>query len=503
MKKYTIKIIIYLLISLPFFLISLCSPVSPDIKPDYTISYQVNIPHMKCDSINITMRINSWDRSDSVRLIAPPYYADNPVLIDTGDNFSDFKVYDTFFRQVPYTIDSILVGNYKSISIHFSKKACPVLISYYVKFKYKADSVIHWYMPVPGIRENTGYLQGCYIFMIPFSSTVTQNIWRDTFTLRVNYNPGSGIILYGDPQPDVTFKNPYQLMFSMSAILSSSVTASNILFEEVAGNQKFRLVNISMDTKFTSDQIEKTKRNFYTILADISPKFGIISETPFTIITGLNNTIGLEGMYSFCLMNISESKNMYMQSKNLKGGVGSCMTHEMIHSWVGVRTGEYDMAWWKEGTTNYLGHLIAKRNNIEGIDEFKETMLDTSAGSGNALSYRLSDPAIRNLLYTSTDIGNMVYRKGAQVTMLLDRRVRESTEYKTTIVDIIAEFVKKHENSAFYKDEYISYINANGNCDVSDIFKKYVDTPGPLSYSLLKETYDTLAAHKAFGDISR
>jgi hypothetical protein len=347
-------------------------------------------------------------------------------------------------------------------------------------------------MPVPYIDENSGYLQGNYLFIVPHVSANTASIWRDNFDIQVCYNLGSGVHLFGDPDPLAKFNNPYQLMFSTSTLIASSIVNNQILFEGEAAGQRFRCVNISPVKTFTANVIAKTKNDFMTILNDISPRFGIIDETPFTMITGINYKIGLEGMFAFCCKDLHDN--------DISGSISACMAHEFMHAWIGVRVGDYEDPWWKEGTTSYLGHLITQRNNLAPRSTAKGTLLDTLAGSGNASSYALSDDIIRSILFYGDGIGHMVYGKGAQVSMLLDRRIRENTQYETTLMTILAEFIRQFDGKSFTRNEYVSFINERANCDVTDIFDQYIDAPGPIPGTVLRENFDSLEVNGAFGD---
>ncbi len=466
-----------------------CSPTQPDEIRDFTLLYQVTIPSMNQDSIHISFTMNNWEHDDSIYLIAPPLYADNPFAIATGQNFCNLVITDTVHQPVPYNADSIMVGNYKSLLIKLSNTLCPFKVEYDVKFLYKTNP-LHWYMPLPFIGENTGYLQGNYMFLIPCNSKNTEEIWREDFNFEVTYNLGNDVVLYGDPELKATFDTPYQLLFSTNALVSRSVINEQFLFEGTSAGQSFQCINISIDTSFTPQIIDSAKNIFSTILQYITPQFGIIYEAPVTLITGINNKIGLEGMYAFCC------KNLY--DGNIKSTTPGCMVHEIIHAWIGVRIGEYDDPWWKEGTTSYLAHVITRKLKLSNENETKIDLLDSLAGGGNASNYALSDNIIRSILYTGDGVGRLVYRKGAQVNMLLDRRIRDSTKNKVSLESIIIEFVKQNNNKSFYRGEYIAFLNSRAQNDVSDIFDTYVDTPGPIPGSVLKENLIVLTEYGAF-----
>ncbi len=478
-------------LAISLFLVS-CEPslTLPQEPQDPTLQYEVHIPTMSLDSVFVRVKIDNWPKGDSIRLLAPPIYADNPPLVQTGQNFCHAQVLDSLNNPIPFHSDSFVVGEIKSLVIHapYTKKA---IVEYYVKFNYKADDA-YYYMPVPFIGEHTGYLQGSYLFMIPYFFSGTAHIWRDPIPLTVSYALGNEVKIFGDSPNKAEFATTYQLMFSTSALLKQSVVSTQLLFEGTAANQKYRCVNIDVNKTFSQPLLNTVENSFKTLLDDLIPKFGTLSGPPVTIITGINNKIGLEGMYAF------NCKDFHENDPN--GTTAICLAHEVVHAWVGIRVGDYQDPWWKEGTTSYLGLLLPKKNGLSTLPTVTNTLLDSLAGTGNASTYALSDPVIRSILFSGKDIGHLVYGKGAQVSMLLDRKIRESTKGAVTLISILSEFLKEFDGKSFYRNEYVTYLNTKGLCDVSDIFSTYVDRPGPIPASVLRDNFNALLSSGAFGD---
>ncbi len=464
-------------------------PTEPDLLPDISLAYQVSIPGMPLDSLHITCIIQKVDDRASVTMLAPPIYADNPMLEQNDINFHNVVITDYDLQTISFTSDSLAYGIFSNHIITFPATSFPMTIEYDITFNFES----HPFMPVPHIGTTDGYLQGLYVFVIPFTSDDMVHIWRDNYDIRVSYTLGNGVNLYGDPATNASFDNPYQLLFSTSALLSSSVTQNQVLFEGSTQGQEFRFVNISSSTTFSQALLDCVKINFTTILNDIVPAFGSITDVPFTVITGINENIGLEGMYAFCLGNPKVG--------DTKGVLNMTMAHEFFHSWVGVRVGEYDDPWWKEGTATYLGLLIPKRNGLCTKEYIQETLLYTFATIPAATKYALSDPYIRPIIFTSPDnVATLVYRKGAQVCMLLDRRIRETSNNTTTFDTILGAFVKQYKGRYFRRNEYTSFLNEYSGGDVQDIFSNYVDGIGIIPYAVLVENYNALDSLGAFGD---
>ncbi len=478
-----------------FLLILYSCAYSPFSSSEYQsrnrLEYCVNIPDMNRDSILVSVRIPQWRCSDSVRLLAPPVYADNPHLIQTQNNFFLVSAINRSGGRISLSKDSCKVGIFNSLSLSFPTSELPATIEYYVKFQYEP----HRYMPQPEIGEFSGYLQGNYLFLVPYRSCETVDVWRDSvFSMQVTYNLGSNVSLAGDPD-SVIFKSPYQLMFSKSALFYAPAAGNQVLYSGEACGQPFRFVNISFSTPFPQDLIDKTVRDFVEIVKYLTPGFGTASDLPYTIITGMNDDIGLEGTFAFCLRNPKWDDT---------AAIAMTMAHEYVHLWIGILVGDYDDPWWKEGTTTYLGVLIPKVNNLCSYQYIRDGLVKDLSTVPHVDEYIISSPEVRALLYQgdlAPNIGTAVYVKGAQINMLLDRYIREASGNKTSLLDILAEFVYQFNGRAFHRNEYISFLNQRSGGDVQQIFSTYVDSPGIIPLSVLEENFDALAELGAFGEI--
>ncbi len=256
----------------------------------------------------------------------------------------------------------------------------------------------------------------------------------------------------------------------------------------------FRFVSLPQEETIAPELITKAGEDFSTILDDITKIFDPITESPVSVILGPNSAGGLEGMNAFSILNPWEEDSI--------GWFNMIIAHEMIHCWIGIRVGDYEDPWWKEGTTSYLGYLIALRNDLCS-DYFirRKLLLDLSDNIG-VNKFALSDPEVRSKIYAPGDDNceSLVYNKGAQVNMLIDRRIREISNGTATLPKILGNFVREFEGRPFYRSEYILFINEQSGADVSDIFKKYVETTGAIPGSVLTENCSALAEMKAFGD---
>ncbi|MFC1586310.1 M1 family aminopeptidase [Fibrobacterota bacterium] len=460
------------------FLIICCTRNPVRQEADYSFRYTLAIPSLALDSLHVTLEITDWEHGDSVRLIAPPIYADNPLAEETGQNFRNLLVTGASGTPLEYAGDSVKVGWRNCFSLAFAKSGLPAVIEYDVRFLY-SDSANE---PRPHFNGAGGYLQGNYVFVIPCHHTETVDIWRDNYDIYVRYQLGSGITLYGDPQPEAFFRSAYELMFSTSAL------GGQVLAQGGGGGQEFRIVTVLADDTTAGLLLDTAVACFSVLLEDIAPVFGIIEQAPVSVILGVNRQGGLEGMYAFSTVAI---------------GNNMVLAHEMVHSWIGLRVGEYDDPWWKEGTSNYLGFLIPLRNGLITQEYLDTNLVVDLSGDTNVMAYSLSDEYVRDNLFRPGGPRNwlyqLVYTKGAQACMLMDLRVREASGNTLTLDRLLGEFVKLFDGSAFHRQEYLDFLQGRSGADVSDIFSAYIDMAGVIPDSVLLEAHTGLRDLGAFG----
>jgi hypothetical protein len=311
-------------------------------------------------------------------------------------------------------------------------------------------------------------------------------LWRDQFEIDLKYNLGDGSSIYGDPIGGVIFHNAYELMFSQSAI------SGQVLVEGTGGSQPFRVVDVRSTSPVPAALLPEVRAAGVTLLADITSLFGTLS-APLTMILGTDLGGGLEGMYAFSLLDPWAGDS---------GGVfNMVLAHEAIHSWVGVRCGEYDDPWWKEGTANYLGFLVAKRNGLCSQAAVEAALLADISDTLAVQTYPLAAAYVREALFQSSGIGTLVYTKGAQVCMLLDSRIREVSNNAQSLDKIVAELCRLYDGRAFHRTEYLALIQSKSGANVADIFAQYVEAAGGIPDAVLDEHYRKLAARGAWGAV--
>ena len=452
-------------------------------SPDHDIAYTVPIPSMALDSLHVTVQVNHWP-GDTVCLVAPPVYADNPMLRERRANFRNLSVTDADGLPVTCVLDSVDMGLYRSLRIR-AAAPLPMTAGYDISFDYENDI-----MPVPGIGPDSGYLQGSFLFAVPSldGEPGLADLWRAPWDIGLTYDLGLAFGFRGDPAPAVAFRNAYELLFSTSAL------GGTLLAEGTAvGGQEFRMVCLQ-DTLFDPSLVSALADGFGLMTGDLVRLFGALGH-PLTAILGINRAGGLEGMYAFSIHNPWEGDSA--------GWFPMVTAHEAAHCWLGLRVGEYDDPWWKEGTTNYVGFLIARRRGLCTAGLIEGALLADLAALPDVRDYAMSSPRVRSHLFAvDSGMANLVYTKGSQVCMLMDLRIRAATGNRVGFDSLLGAFVRQFDGRAFHRGDYVEFLGAGSGADIGGLFAQYVDIPGAIPVDVLTQAYDSLTALGAFGPSS-
>jgi predicted metalloprotease with PDZ domain len=188
------------------------------------------------------------------------------------------------------------------------------------------------------------------------------------------------------------------------------------------------------------------------------------------------------------------------------------MSHEYFHAWNGKRLrpdelGPFDYEnenptrslWIAEGFTDYYGPLTVHRAGLTSRAEYLGTGPDTS-GSLSALINSLQNTPGRLVqsaeqasfdawikLYRPDENTNNVavsyYTKGAIVAWLLDAKIRNATNDKKSLDDLMRlSFERFSGDRGFTPEQFKATAQEVAGVPLADFFRSTVETPGELDY---------------------
>jgi predicted metalloprotease with PDZ domain len=213
---------------------------------------------------------------------------------------------------------------------------------------------------------------------------------------------------------------------------------------------------------------------------------------PLSIITGNNHSGGLEGCYAFTIIE--------PWIVDFHGFFNMVVAHEAVHCWIGVRVGEHEDGWWKEGTTNYLGYQLAFRRGLCSRWLVEQTLLADLSKDLSVMQIPLSDALVRVGLYDTTmGMLGLVYTKGAQVSMLIDERLRRQSGGRSSIEGLCSYVVGQLDGGAFDRAAYLELVKRYSGIEIGDIYAQWVDSAGVIPNTLLASSWVSLLSMGAFG----
>lgn len=443
------------------------------------VEYTVLLPSMPLDSVHVRVTVQSWPDS-VVTFLLPPAYADNPLPRARVVPIRNIRV--RAGADTTFVVDTAATGLFRTARIAFRSAAFPAELEYDVFMEYEP----RWGLPLPGVAAAAGYLQGTYLFAVPVGAGEPSLAawWRRSWDMRVTFDVGEGVAFHGNPVPHSYPRTAYELLFATVAMGGEEISSGS------AAGQPFRFVNLR-DTVYDPAMKARLASRFAALTGDIVPLFGTL-DWPLTVILGVNTGGGLEGTYAFSVIAPSWADS---------GGVFDMVcAHELLHCWIGVRTGELDMAWWKEATTNYLGYLVSARQGQTSDGLLSWAMTVDLTDSADVRDYPLSSSRVREFLYDSAQgMANLVYTKGAQVCMLMDLRIRTASAGRQALDTLVARFCRTWDGRAFTRDDYMAYLESNSGADLDAFFAQYVDAPGAVPQPVLVSAFDSLRTMGAFG----
>lgn len=454
---------------------AISNPTSPDLNSNENfLYYKVKIAAFNADSITFTLKSNGYNE-----FILPYLFFDNPVHKLSSPVIKELFIIDDNGHSVNYRSRTEKIGpiNNTVISLTGDYQQPVTIIHKINPAAILPDETINL-KPID-ISDSHLFFLGNAVFIVPFSTTSLVSLWRDPHSISVDIKSKTGSSLYGVPTSG-SFRchNIYELIFCQIS------SGKEPFLQGYGGGTPFSFINFS-DSTMPSD-LTPIKNGFSDILDAIWKRYGAFNDNQFTVgISPIGG--GLEGTFSFIQIGPSASSFYYV------------LAHEALHQFVGIRCGEYDDPWWKEGATTYLSYLIAVRLDLYSKDEFRKSMITRFVNADSArFKIALSDQWLRANMFPSGVFG-IVYDKGSQVMMLMDYAVRTASANRYSIEDISAYLVKKFDGSAFHRNDFLDAFRRFGNADVKEIFRMYIDSTASPSDSLLKFTFERLDSLGAFG----
>ncbi len=417
----------------------------------------------------------------TARILFPPFNADNPSITFLGNNIHSLSVKNATIadslRKEIWLGDSVQ-------GIMLSNAADNFSVEYDITFPYAPNGSLGYRTVLPGKSGSaSGYFQGNYVFCVPAYESDVAKWWRRPLAIEISRDTRSIGPAYGLPASLFSCFTIYELLFLQWAITNTAQQCGPS-GNTVASLSVYPLLDDI--TQKVCDDVSKI--NSWCSLFFPAPR------APATVIFQDSGS-GMEGTFSFYAF--------LPQPPDYPGYIRGLVTHEAMHSWVGIRCGDLNDPWWKEGTTSYFGRYLAARLGFSKETIRGQLVRDLSANP-SVLRHALSDPYVRQHLYdadTNTNCLALVYDKGDQVSVVLDKLLRVATNNSQTLFSKTGALCTQYDHTGFSRSEFKAVLELGNSLDLTDYFARYVDSPGAIDTAVLSDAWRVLDSLKAFDPV--
>lgn len=278
------------------------------------------------------------------------------------------------------------------------------------------------------------------------------------------------------------------IMYSKPDTTSFKVQGMKVLLDVYSPNNKFT----AQDLKPAMEKMVNAQKQF---LGDIN------STDKYAILLYLSATPGEEDAGNFGALEHHTSTVVVMPETMSKEALNKNMidivSHEFFHilTPLGVHSNEihyFDYndpkmskhLWMYEGLTEYFANLFQVNQGLIGEQEFYDRMnekIDNSKNYDDTMPFTVMSQNILDEKYSDSYAN--VYQKGALIGMALDIRLRELSDGKIGILDVMKMLTNKYgKDKPFNDDELIPAIVELTYPEIQEFFNTYVSGPTPIPY---------------------
>lgn len=192
------------------------------------------------------------------------------------------------------------------------------------------------------------------------------------------------------------------------------------------------------------------------------------------------------------------------------------LSHEYYHAWNVKRIRptemwpyEYDrrqstpLLWVAEGITDYYAHVMLTRTGLWGENEFVRAVHQWIVSvEGQPERQAVEDASVNTWMEPKLGDRYLYYDKGALLGLLLDIEIRQATQDRHTLDDVMRTLYGEHylKGRGFDTDDFLAYVGEFvGEDAVREFYRRYVDGREPLPYrevlaaAALKFRVDTIS----------
>ncbi|WP_456461013.1 M61 family metallopeptidase [Reichenbachiella sp.] len=473
-------------IRISFLVALLCISTSLMAQEKYTIS--IDLKTVVDDKVKVICKVPKVE-VEEIEFRMPKIVPGTYSIYDFGRFFTDFKAVDTEGNELEtqrLTDNRILIKGSKALAS----------VSYWIDDTFDSYKSNFVFEPAgTNIEEGKNFVINTFGF-----AGYLQGMKDIAYELHIDYPMG----MYGASALDKVSKSDSSDVFLAAnyfdladgPIMYSSPDTTTF---EIGGAEILIAVyspNKVLDPVFVKEQVEPTLKAQHEYLGQLPVnKYAFIIYLFDT--SPLSGKLGaLEHSYSsfYCLPEIDPFR--------LAQVIRDVAAHEFFHILTPLNVhseeiGDFDFInpkmskhlWLYEGMTEYAAGLAQVKYGEMSLAEYLNVLEGKIAQSTSRFDDQLpfTELSLHCLGETKDEYGN-VYQKGALIGMALDIRLRELSEGKYGVQDMMRDLAKKYGKTQSFKDEELfDVITEMTYPEIREFFSTYVEGTTSIPYEEVLE----------------
>jgi predicted metalloprotease with PDZ domain len=441
-----------------------------------SLDYLVTLDKLGDKRLRVMLALGGFE-GDEIILRGVPSYMDNPVAAPKWRTVRKLRARNELGGELPIAKGKDSEGG-RLWRIRPAAVGVTV-VEYELSVSFKESRQTRNYpTQIPFMDKRRAWLAGNYVFCFPELNADARTAMRTPARIRVEFDLPGNLPLHGLPDGRIELGNLYELL-SLQWGLGRFVT-EQLPFSE----PKVEMI-LRSEEEFDAGEREALRGWTVTIVETLTGFFGGAPFPKKNFYYFRNDGIGgLEGAYT-CQAYVQYDVDLTDPDDSNVRSFLDVALHECFHTWNPIGMFAIGDPWFKEGITSYYGNVLTLRL---GWLEFADYEAEWERG-GKILSENplfgevpLTDPRIWHREYSGEEWRQLTYTRGHAVALLLDVLIRERTENRRSLDDVMRRLFSDHARGHFTHVELLRAITGSTGIDADAFFSEYVSgvrVPGP------------------------
>lgn len=419
-------------------------PLPPSSATIPVLHYRLGLQTHPKPAFTVSIDLQHWPSGSPKVFLAPTYETDNPdwpvpglspseaiALNAQGDTLEFWVSPDPAYSPAGWPV-STNAGPSEAIGSRWYFPATTSQIRYRIDLDTLAPGRAG--LAMPNLKPHHHMVDGANLFLIPVSGAQAWGmttelasaqtwdpkqtfnpawVWRSPVEVRLSCEAPAGYAQVGMAR-DIILPSPYALMFLRGVFAPTNRLRQRHVSVTLDGRTLpvtlYALTSDTVSLDVLAERMPDYIRSVKSLLGPLPTDFLAIGEA--------GTLGGLEGLHGYWF------GKPYVSNHELH-------LHELIHLYVGIAIGDFDLPWFKEGVTTYLAQKLAVQMGYITPEAWQAAVLDIAADTtGPIISVSHGDVSARPHYFSSLDIDYLggvehgwqvlVYHKGLQTSLLLD-----------------------------------------------------------------------------------